>query len=70
MLSLVPLFAGASFALTTMYNVGKGLDNHRFWRDYYSNTGYRPRYPYRAGVYDWMKNDIFIFGSAKGMKWR
>lgn len=30
----------------------KGLQNEitRYWGDYYRNTGFRPRYPYRAGA--------------------
>lgn len=23
---------------------------NRYWSDYYKNTGYRPRYPYKAGM--------------------
>lgn len=56
MVPLLPLFAGVGFGLSTIYNTGKALDNRRYWNDYYRNTGYRPRYPYRAGVYDWMKD--------------
>lgn len=69
MLPLVPLFAGGAYALSGIYNVGKAIDTRNYWRSYYANTGFRPRYPYRAGVYDWMKNDIFFFNTSKGY-WR
>lgn len=26
------------------------IENRRYWADYYKNTGFRPRYPMRAGV--------------------
>lgn len=25
-------------------------ENERYWRDYYKNTGVRPKYPYRSGA--------------------
>ncbi len=55
MLPALPLLAGG---LSAIYSAGKAYDNYRFWSDYYRNTGYRPRYPFRAGGYDWMKNDV------------
>lgn len=60
---ILPLFVGASFALQTVYNMGKASDTRRYWDSYYRNTGFRPRYPYRAGVYDYLKNDAWMMGA-------
>lgn len=57
---LVPIIAGVSFGLQSIYNVGKARDTRRYWADYYRNTGFRPRYSYRSGMYDWMKNDAYL----------
>lgn len=46
------LVAGASLA--SVYSAGKALDSNRYWNDYYRNTGHKPKYPWRAGVYDWV----------------
>lgn len=46
------LVAGAG--LSALYTAGKAVDSYRYWNDYYRNTGFRPRYPWRAGVYDWV----------------
>lgn len=40
--------------LNSIYAVGQAYDSYRYWHDYYRNTGVRPRYPWRAGQYDWM----------------
>lgn len=45
-----------SNALSGLYNVGRAVDNKRFWDDYYKNTGFKPRYPYRSGYYDWVSD--------------
>lgn len=55
MLPALPLLAGG---LSAIYSAGKAYDNYRFWSDYYRNTGYRPRYPFRSGSFDWMSNNI------------
>lgn len=51
--SVLPLLV-AGAALGAIYSTGKALDSQRYWSDYYRNTGYRPRYPWRAGQYDWV----------------
>lgn len=53
-LPLLPLAFGLGSALNGVYNVGKAVDSYRYWNDYYRNTGYRPRYPFRSGVYDYL----------------
>nr|CRY97149.1 hypothetical protein [uncultured prokaryote] len=58
-------FAGLAGGLNLIYNVGRARDTRRFWADYYRNTGFKPMYPYRAGVYDWMNNDISAIYSIK-----
>lgn len=55
MLPALPLLAGG---LIAAYHVGKAYDNYCFWSDYYRNTGYRPRYPFRSGSYDWMSSNV------------
>lgn len=55
MLPALPLLAGG---LSALYSAGKAYDNYRYWNDYYLSTGYRPRYGFRAGRYDWMSNNI------------
>lgn len=42
--------------LSALYSVGKAYDGVRFWNDYYKNTGIRPRYPFRAGYFDPMRD--------------
>lgn len=38
---------------TQRYTWGYYNDVNRFWSDYYKNTGFKPRYPYKSGsVYD------------------
>lgn len=54
---LLPLAGGLFLAggvLNSIYSVGQAYDSYRYWNDYYRNTGVRPRYPFRAGQYDWM----------------
>lgn len=55
MLPALPILAAG---LSTVYQAGKAYDNYWYWRDYYRNTGYRPRYSFRVGQYDWMSNNI------------
>lgn len=31
------------------YQMAMQRENTRYWNEYYKNTGYRPRYPYRSG---------------------
>lgn len=54
---------GLSSSLSTVYHVGKGFENRQFWNDYYRNTGYRPRYPFRSGAYD----DLNEYSKAIGV---
>ena len=53
---MVPL-AVAGLALSSslggIYEIGKGLENRRFWDTYYRRTGRRPKYPYRSGYYSY-----------------
>lgn len=53
-LPLLPLAFGLGATLNGVYSVGQAVDSYRYWNDYYRNTGYRPRYPFRAGKYDYM----------------
>lgn len=32
------------------YTWKQAQENKKFWDTYYKNTGFRPRYPYRAGA--------------------
>lgn len=48
------LLAGAGATLGAIGSVGKAYDNIRYWRDYYKNTGYSAKYPWRAGQMDWL----------------
>ncbi len=32
------------------YTRRSNIENRRYWSDYYKNTGFRPRYPMRAGA--------------------
>lgn len=62
------LVAGAG--LSALYSAGQALDNHRYWSDYYRNTGFRPRYPWRAGQYDWVRDAGYGMTNAWMMyKW-
>lgn len=51
---MLPLFAlgGLSSFVGGMYNVGKAIENQRYWDTYRKNTHRSPRYPYRSGLYD------------------
>lgn len=31
------------------YQMAMQKENARYWNEYYKNTGFRPRYPYRSG---------------------
>lgn len=53
---LPALMMGAGALMGGLYSVGQAVDSNRYWRDYYKNTGYKPRYPFRAGKYDWMQS--------------
>lgn len=50
---MLPALAYGIGAVYSLYKLGKAVDTYRYWHDYYLNTGYKPRYPFRAGVYDW-----------------
>lgn len=54
MLPLAPLMFGVGGALNALYSVGQAVDSYHYWNDYYRNTGYSPRYPFRAGKYDYL----------------
>lgn len=45
------LIAGGS-AISGVYHVKKAIESRKYWDEYYRNTGYRPRYPYRSGYND------------------
>lgn len=66
----VPFLVGSSVG--GLYSVGKGIENKRFWRDYARNTHRSPRYPFRAGRYDYIRDfgmsmnaTGFVFKNAK-----
>lgn len=64
---MLPLLVGS---LSAAYAVGRMSDNVRYWSDYKRNTGYSPRYPWRAGANDWMKyaaNAGFSYGALKNL---
>lgn len=65
----LPVIAGASFAAGAIsdlysqwsnYNYQKAAldENERYWNDYIRNTGVKPRYPYRSGMY---QNSAFLY---------
>lgn len=41
-----------ALSVGALYSVGRAVDNVRFWRDYYANTGKIPKYPFRSGAMD------------------
>lgn len=53
-LPLLPLAYGLGATLNGIYSVGKAVDSYRYWNDYYRRTGIKPKYPFRAGVYDYL----------------
>lgn len=53
---LPALLFGAGALMGGIYNAGQAYDNYRYWQDYYRNTGYRPRYPFRSGRYDYLRD--------------
>lgn len=70
-----PLVAGAYalFALGSIssggYHVGKAVENSRFWKDYYRNTHRAPRYPYRVGRYDYLRDFSKVsYGAGFGFR--
>lgn len=66
-LVLAPLIAGG--ALSSVYHVGKAVETSRYWSDYQRNTGCAPRYPFRVGRYDYIRNvgsSMAVFGFARG----
>lgn len=50
----VPALGARAFLMST-YNVGRAMDDWNYWHDYYRNTGYRARYRFRSGSYDYLK---------------
>lgn len=56
MLPLLPLAFGLGSVLNGVYSVGQAVDSYHYWNDYYRNTGYKPRYPWRAGQYDYLSD--------------
>lgn len=64
MIPLAPLLFGIGGGLNAVYGVGQAMDSYRYWNDYYKNTGYRPRYPWRAGQYDYMADIGHAFYST------
>lgn len=65
---VVPLLAGASFAISSVYSAGRALDNYRYWDAYYRSTGHRPKYPFRSGSMDWMNGAPMIVGGFGRMR--
>lgn len=69
MVSLRAGLAIAGASLGGIYAVGQARDNRRYWNSYARRTGVRVRYPYRAGVNDYLKYAGQAFGySAIGAK--
>lgn len=69
MVPILPIVAGASFGASFIwdlysqwknYQYQKGVldENERYWKDYVRNTGVKPRYPYRSGMY---QNSAFLY---------
>lgn len=66
---LPALLMGAGALAGGIYSVGQAVENNRYWRDYYRNTGFKPRYPWRTGQYDWLQSagaSFSDFGFAYG----
>lgn len=61
-LLMAPLIAGSS--LSGVYSVGKAVETSRYWTEYQRNTGRSPRYPFRAGRYDYVRDAGRILGYA------
>lgn len=68
---IIPILAGAYFAISAgasvygayqnaKYQKGMIAENSRFWNDYYKNTGFQARYPYRSGS---IYNQASLYGS-------
>lgn len=73
----LPLLAAGLIAgsgvVSGVYNVKKALESRKYWDDYYRNTGYRSRYPFRSGYYDIVPAvssgiSAFGYGYAVGMR--
>lgn len=59
-------------AMSGVYNVGKAVENRRYWSEYRRNTHFTPRYPWRSGYYDYLgssggslRNFGFSYGYLK-----
>ena len=54
---VVPLLVAATLGLASaiggVYEVGKAVENKRYWDTYYRNTHRLPRYGYRTGYYNY-----------------
>lgn len=50
----IDMLPALAVGLSALYSAGRAYDNYRYWNDYYKNTGYRPKYPFRSGSMDWM----------------
>lgn len=66
---VLPALAVGAGALSSIYAVGSAYDSYRYWSDYYRNTGYYPRYPFRSGLMDPLKigaeYTTFLYGGMK-----
>lgn len=64
---MIPALVGT---IGGIYSVGKGIDSLRYWNDYRKNTGYSPRYPFRAGQFDFVSDfghSAFSFYALKNL---
>lgn len=56
----IPLVAGVMLGVGTLsvgsHTLRKAYETQEFWKNYRKNTGLSPRYPFRAGVYDFYRD--------------
>ncbi len=64
---VLPWLLAGGFALSSLYGAGQAIESYRYWRDYYHNTGIRPRYPFRSGAYNGISNLSHGFYGAYGL---
>lgn len=64
----LPLLMAGSVALGSIYTGGKAFDNFRYWSDYRGNTGFSPKYPFKSGEFDYLRNTSALGFSYSGLK--
>lgn len=67
---VLPLLMAGATALGSIYSVGKAYDSVRYWNDYRRNTGFSPKYGFRSGEFDYLRNTAsvgFSYGALKNL---